>query len=153
MKALPRLSALGFALALVGCDSGSDSKADPQPSAEEQDAEKSAKAEEPEADDEPEAAGADDSGGPDDDLYAPFVDESRRARRPDDAKVAPRKPARQAEEPEERKPASAEVLGNDGSRTPAASRRDTTITAPDGKTLKITKGGKVSLDGMRGRPR
>lgn len=159
MKALPRLSALGFALALAGCDGGSDSKADAPPStaedADEKEGEKSARGDEAEADEEPKEAGADDSGGPDDDLYAPFVDESRRARRPDEAKPlepAPTKP-RRGKPPKDKPPATAEALGGDGVRPPVKSGRGSTMTTPDGKTLKVTKGGTISLDRLQARPR
>ncbi len=158
MKALPRLSALGFALALAGCDSGSDSKADAPPSvaedADEEAGEKTARADEAEAADESKEAGADDSGGPDEDLYAPFVDESRRARRPDGPK--PSKPSRpaptkapRADATEDKSPTSSQALSGDGSQ-PGGQRF---IKTADGKSLKVTKGGKVSLDRPQARPR
>ncbi len=158
MKALPRLSALGFAMALAGCDGGSDSKADAPPStaedADEKGGEKSARADEGDADKEPKEAGADDS-GPDEDLYAPFVDESRRDRRPDDTKpLEPptTKPSRGAA-PKDQPPVTAETLGRDGAHPRVQSGRDSTITTPDGKTLKVTKGGTVSLDRLQAHPR
>lgn len=149
MNALRRLSALGFALALASCSGQSDSDANADGGAPQADDPREGTADEPEADDAEEGAGAAASGGRDGDLFEPFVDESRRAARPEDAQAAAPTAKTRPAPPKDRKPPTQEALGSDDAQRKAARGAESAITTPDGKTVKIRRGGSISPESLR----
>ena len=138
-----RIPAFVLALGVAGCTDSAEPVAE-TPAADDADAEKSNPADDSVPAGAGEGARADDSGGPDDDLYAPFVDPSRRARRdaPDGAPRA--KPApKAAASPEKLKAAS------EDSTPKTFSGAGTALTTEDGRKLQVKRGGQVSGASLR----
>jgi hypothetical protein len=141
MQALLRVSTLGLALALAGCDDAPESKADePQTEVDaDEDVDENDEADEDRTEAEP--AGAAHSSRSNADLYEPFVDESRRAQKPQ-AKATPAAPAPAPrvtapdDGADQRKPPSAEMADRGAGRSGGR-----TLTTEDGRTLKVVRGG------------